>query len=106
MTTYPATVKWGKETLSITLDPSTGPAGLKSQLNALTNVPHPPYENHAQIQGAVEGATQGRCRFVCLIVRGAGAAVVDGECGGIAGETQGQDCVFGGFTSRGEGQVR
>ena len=68
--------------------------------------PPPPYENHAQIQGAVEGATQGRCRFVCLIVRGAGAAVVDGECGGIAGETQGQDCVFGGSTSRGEGQVR
>ena len=39
MTTYPATVKWGKETLTITLDPSLGPSGLKAQLNTLTNVP-------------------------------------------------------------------
>lgn len=39
MTTYATTVKWGKETLSITLDPAAGPSGLKQQLHTLTNVP-------------------------------------------------------------------
>lgn len=39
MATYATTVKWGKETLSLNLDPSLGPAGLKKQLHALTNIP-------------------------------------------------------------------
>ena len=39
MATHAATVKWGKETLSITLDPAAGVHGLKQQLNELTNVP-------------------------------------------------------------------
>ena len=38
MPSYAATVKWGKESLSISLDPSAGPTGLKQQLSALTNV--------------------------------------------------------------------
>jgi ubiquitin carboxyl-terminal hydrolase 14 len=37
--TVTATVKWGKETLSISLNPSLGPVGLKQQLSSLTNVP-------------------------------------------------------------------
>lgn len=36
---YPTKVKWGKETIEIELDPSTGVAGLKSELQARTGVP-------------------------------------------------------------------
>jgi len=36
---YPCTVKWGKKSLDIELDPSAGTAGLKSELQGLTGVP-------------------------------------------------------------------
>jgi len=70
MTTYKTNVKWGKETIEIELNPSTGVSGLKSELQSRTGVPSERMKIMPKSKGLWKGVLKDTCDLSTLKLDG------------------------------------
>lgn len=65
-TTYAASVKWGKETIEVQLDPAAGVSSLKSELQARTGVPAERMKIMPKSKGLWKGVLKDACDLSSL----------------------------------------
>ncbi|EJK50825.1 hypothetical protein THAOC_30072, partial [Thalassiosira oceanica] len=66
MAGYKTVVKWGKETIEISLDPSGGVSALKSELQARTGVPAERQKIMPKSKGLWKGVLKDSCDLGAL----------------------------------------